>query len=435
MKRVLIVTYYWPPTGGGGVQRWLKFAKYLPEFGWKPVIYTPENQDFEIIDKSLIKDVDPVTEVIRQPIWEPFWIYRKLLGKGASQKQGVIEKSESSLFGKLSLWIRANLFIPDPRKFWVKPSVRYLLKYLSENPVDLMITTGPPHSMHLIGLGIKESMDIPWFADFRDPWSDWDVLDLLQVKSFARRQHQQLEKKVFQNANKVLTVSWQLAKKLANTGNIEQVEVITNGFDEMDFNLDSENPSRFRISHLGLLNDGRNPTVLWKVLDELCNSNPGFAADLEVYLAGTIGEEVQRNIKLYPSLEHRVIINGYISHKEVFQQYNQSALLLLLVNNTSNAPWIIPAKLFEYLYTGIPVLAYGLIESDANEVLTSAGQSSFIEYSDEKETKSRLLKAYGEFKNPAPVKPSKNVAKFSRRSLTMSLVSLMEPFAHAKQGS
>lgn len=431
MKRVLIITYYWPPTGGGGVQRWLKFAKYLPEFGWKPVIYTPENPDFEITDQSLSKDVDRIAEVIRQPIWEPFGIYRKLLGKRAARKQGVVEKPGSSLLGSLSIWIRANLFIPDPRKFWIKPSVKYLIKYLSENPVDVIVTTGPPHSMHLIGLGIKKSLNIPWIADFRDPWSDWDVLDLLKISASAREKHKKLEKQVFQYADKVLTVSNRLGVKLASTGGI-QVEVITNGYDEMDYNHDINHPDKFRISHLGLLNEGRNPSVLWKVLNEICNENKSFSTDLEIYLAGTIGEQVIEDIHSYDKLKSRSIIKGYISHSEAMKQYSFSAMLLLLVNNTSNASWIIPAKLFEYLHTGIPILAYGEKNSDANDILTSTGQLSFVEYSNESETKERLLEAYKEFKMTSRWEASKEAAKYSRRSLTMKLVSILE---HMTQSS
>ena len=431
MKRVLIITYYWPPTGGGGVQRWLKFAKYLPEFGWKPVIYTPENPDFEISDESLNKDVDQVTEVIKQPIWEPFGIYRKLMGKKASRKQGVVEQSSSSLMGKLSIWIRANVFVPDPRKFWIKPSINYLNKYLSENPVDMIITTGPPHSMHLIGLGIKKSTNTAWIADFRDPWSDWDVLDLLKVSESTRNKHKKLESKVFQHANVILTVSKRLGVKLTKSEGFENVRVITNGYDEMDFNLDIEKPSKFTISHMGLLNGGRNPAILWKVLSEICTENESFESDLEIFLSGTIGGDVIEDIHSHKNLESKAIIHGYISHKESMKQYSKSALLLLLVNNTSNASWIIPAKLFEYLRTGIPILAYGKMDSDANDVLTSSGHLKFLEYSDEKETKRRLIDAYNAYKNGINREATKETERYSRRSLTMDLVSLMESMQKA----
>ncbi len=426
MKQVLIITYYWPPTGGGGVQRWLKFAKYLPEFGWKPVIYTPENPDFEIKDDSLLKDVDNVTVVLKQPIWEPFGLYRKLLGKKATQKQGVIEPSGSSLLSRFSLWVRANLMIPDPRKFWIKPSINYLVKYLKKNPVDIIITTGPPHSMHMIGLGIKKKLDIPWIADFRDPWSDWDVLDLLKISNTARRKHKTLEHQVFKHADKVLTVSWRLGKKLELTGEFQNVEVITNGFDEDDFNLDPINPDKFRISHTGLLNEGRNPAMLWRVLEELCSENESFANDVEIYLAGTIGHEVIEDIRNYQIIKNKVVVDGYITHRKVMEVYNQSAVLLLLVNNTSNSSWIIPAKLYEYLFTGKSILGFGKIESDANKVLVSAGQKEFLNYEDSDKIKTRILEYYHDFKDKKGYNMN-TAMNYSRRSLTMSLASLMEP--------
>ncbi len=233
MKRVLIITYYWPPSGGGGVQRWLKFAKYLPGFGWQPVIYTPENPDFEIRDPGLENDINPLTEVIRTPIWEPFEIYRKIMGKNALRKQGVVSGNKSAL-GKMMVWFRANIFIPDPRKFWIKPSTKFLVSYLKEHPVDVIVTTGPPHSMHIIGLNVGSATGIPWIADFRDPWSDWDVLDLLSVSKKSRKKHKKLEAQVFNNASIILTVSKRLSEKLQSTGGINHVEVITNGYDDPD---------------------------------------------------------------------------------------------------------------------------------------------------------------------------------------------------------
>ena len=154
-KKVLIITYYWPPSGGGGVQRWLKMAKYLPEYGWEPVILTPDNPDFELKDESLLNDVVPETTVLKLPIWEPFGLYRKLMGSKAVQKQGVVDTKNESLLVRWSRWIRGNWFIPDARLFWVRPAVNYAEKYLRKNTVDVIITTGPPHSMHLIGMELK----------------------------------------------------------------------------------------------------------------------------------------------------------------------------------------------------------------------------------------------------------------------------------------
>lgn len=158
MHKVLIITYYWIPSGGAGVQRWVKFAKYLPTYSILPTIYTPKNPEYPSIDHSLETDISPLVNVIKTQIWEPYNIYRQLFGKkGEKINAGFIsENKKSGWKEKLSIWIRGNCLIPDPRKFWIKPSVRYLKKYLVENNIDTIITTGPPHSMHLIGLRLKK---------------------------------------------------------------------------------------------------------------------------------------------------------------------------------------------------------------------------------------------------------------------------------------
>jgi len=239
MKRVLIITYYWPPSGGGGVMRWLKMAKYFPEFGWQPVIYTPENPDPSVFDHSLLKEVHEKAEIIRTPIWEPYNIYRWLTGKTKNErfKSGYIsEASESSFKDRLSVFIRGNFLIPDPRIFWVKPSVRFLTSYLKEHPVDLIVSTGPPHSMHLIGLGLKKKTNIPWMADFRDPWTTIDFYDSLKLTKSADRKHKKLEKQVLTKADFITTVSPNVASGLEHLAG-RKVYVVNNGFDPEDYSF------------------------------------------------------------------------------------------------------------------------------------------------------------------------------------------------------
>ena len=173
MKRVLVITYYWPPVGGSGVQRWVKFAKYLPTEGWQPVIYTPKNPDLASIDESLLEDIPAEAEILKKNICEPYSIYRKLTG---SKGQIKVEANpgnggKGSFMKKISLWIRGNFFMPDPRCLWIRPSVRFLKKYLKEHPVDVIVSTGPPQSMHLIARKVSLATGIPWVADFRDPWT------------------------------------------------------------------------------------------------------------------------------------------------------------------------------------------------------------------------------------------------------------------------
>ena len=220
MKRVLIITYYWPPSGGSGVQRWLKMSKYLPENGWQPVIYTPEEGEFPIIDTSLEKDVSPEAEVIRRPIVEPYTLYKRFLGVKETEtvKAGFIKENgeKAGWKEKLSLWIRGNCFIPDARCWWVKPSVRYLKSYLKEHPVDAIISTGPPHSMHLIAMKLKEALGIPWIADFRDPWTEIDYYNDLHLTRWADRKHHRLEREVLTKTDKVITVAPDGARRLGS---------------------------------------------------------------------------------------------------------------------------------------------------------------------------------------------------------------------------
>ena len=425
-KKVLIITYYWPPSGGGGVQRWLKMSKYLPEYGWRPIIFTPENPDFELKDDTLLKDVSVDADIIKLPIWEPFGLYRKMMGKKAVQKQGVVDKNDSTRIGKLIRWIRGNWFIPDPRIFWVRPAVNYLTKYLSKNAIDVIITTGPPHSMHLIGMELKKRFAIKWVADFRDPWSDWDVLPQLNLNKKSWRYHKKLEKQVMHNADIVLTVTNNLAKRLAQTGGISKVEVVTNGFDAQDFIASNDiKPNKFRIAHVGLLNQGRNPELLWQSLNELCIENATFKAHLEVVLVGTIEQAVKDSIDEFNQLKTSVLIPEYMVHNEVLELYQQTAVLLLLVNNTSNSSWILPGKLFEYFSAKRPILAFGQLDSEANDVLQECGYDGFLTYDDKLGIKHRLNALFTNYLNNSIEVSSDKINRYERSKLTSKLVNLL----------
>lgn len=205
MKKVLIITYYWPPTGGAGVQRWLKFSKYFRSFGWEPVIYTPSNPDFPIFDDTLLHDVPKDLTVLKTAITEPYDIYRKIMRKKKTEtvNQGFLsEGKENTWLQAAMIWIRGNFFIPDARMFWIRPSLNYLSEYMKTNAIDAVISTGPPHSMHLIALGLKEKFKLPWIADFRDPWTQIDFYDQLKLSGFADRKHKRLEKTVLTKADR-----------------------------------------------------------------------------------------------------------------------------------------------------------------------------------------------------------------------------------------
>jgi glycosyltransferase involved in cell wall biosynthesis len=421
MKKVLIITYYWPPAGGSGVQRWLKFTKYLPKYNWQPIIYTPENPYFEVKDEALLNDIPAEAKIWKTPIWEPYALKDKLFGIGSeSQSAGVIT-NKKSLKNKLLNWVRGNIFIPDPKIYWVKPSIKVLLKKIKEEGIEHIITTGPPHSMHLIGLGLKKEMqNLKWIADFRDPWSELDLLDEFHLSNSSRKKHQDFEKQVLQNADVTLTVSETWVEDLKRLGG-GRVELITNGYDEADFELKPKTNDKFIIGHYGLLNHLRNPKNLWKALADLCDENTEFNDKLKIHLSGNIDGEVLAEIEAYPQLKEKVKQLGYISHAQVLEQYNQADVLLLLLFHSKSGVGNYPGKVFEYIAAKKTILAFGPISSDAERLIEKTNTGKYFSY-DEMKLKEEILNLFHNNTNPPK---SIEIDGFSRRKLTKDLSELL----------
>ncbi|MDH5365712.1 MAG: glycosyltransferase family 4 protein [Cyclobacteriaceae bacterium] len=431
MKKVLIITYYWPPSGGVGAQRWLKFAKYLRNHGWEPIIFTPENPDFDVKDLSGEIDVANDMEVLKLPIWEPYQLFKTLKGKSKKTKlkQGlVLESKNKTLLDKISIWLRGNVLIPDPRIFWLKPATKFLDDIIESKAIDVVISTGPPHSMHLIGLKIRQKYNVKWIADFRDPWSKWDLLDKLGTSYLAKLWHRKLEKKVLQKADLVLTVSNRLAKSFMQLG-ANNVEYITNGYDEEDYFERKEiKPSKFVLSHVGLLNEMRNPVLLWQVLEELCQSDSEFASNFEFRLGGIVSGSIVEKIGNSDYLKNNVVFIDYIPHQQIYDEYSKASLLLLIINNTDNSQWILPSKLYEYIYSGQPILMLGQLESDAADIISTFESSIVVDFEDKELLKSAILHFYSLFKKGHHISNTDNekIEKYSRKYLTRELAKLMD---------
>src|SRR5688500_9642684 len=263
-KKVLIIAYYWPPSGGSGVQRWLKFVKYLAQLGCEPYVFTPENPSFTIRDESLIKDVPSEADVFRFACCQPYDSFFRLSGalskKESRKPADLVSTKSNSLLQRLSTFVRANFFIPDPRVFWVRPSVKFLHDFLRENEIRTIITTGPPHSIHLIGLRLKKkNSSLRWLADFRDPWSEWGLLDSLNVSPFARRIHKRLEAKVLERADKIITITPFYVRRFEALSR-RKVSLLTNGYDEDDFgSLEIHGTEKFVMRHVGIINEKCDP--------------------------------------------------------------------------------------------------------------------------------------------------------------------------------
>jgi glycosyltransferase involved in cell wall biosynthesis len=422
MRKVLVITYYWPPSGGAGVQRWLKTVKFLREFGWEPIVYTPENPESPALDVSLLKDVPEGISVIRTPIWEPYEYYKKLVGmkKGEKVNAGFLnEKKKPGLTEKLSVWIRGNFFIPDARKFWIKPSIKFLVNFIRENPVDAMVSTGPPHSMHLIALGVKNKLNIPWLADFRDPWTGIDFYHQLRLTRMADNKHKKLEQTVLSSADRVTTVSTNWSKDLIALHN-RKVDVITNGFDPDDFPKNEQSlDKKFTITHIGSLNKDRNPEFLWSVLKNICRENPQFEADLEIKFIGKTDIAVFDQLHKV-GLSDKAIKIDYMPHKEVIAETSRSQVLLLLINHTPNMAGIIPGKIFEYLAARRPILTIAPEDGDSAKIIKESGAGFVIDYNDSISLKKVILEMFDKFKKGTLSLPSASIDQFSRRTLTKS---------------
>ncbi|NNK82068.1 MAG: glycosyltransferase, partial [Flavobacteriaceae bacterium] len=277
MKKALIISYYWPPAGGPGVQRWLKFVKYLRDFGVEPVVYVPENPSYPLYDYTLFSEVPKDITILRKPIKEPYK-FAKLISKKKSKtiSKGIIQqKKQQTLIDKILLYIRGNFFIPDARKSWVKPSLNFLLQYIIENDINTIITTGPPHSLHLIGLNLKDELGIKWLADFRDPWTTIGYHKELKLTPKVESKHKILESNVLHGADEIIVTS-NYTKDEFSTKAKQPITVITNGYDTHSVTIDKKD-DKFTFSHIGSLLSERNPIILWQAISDLISENGDFA--------------------------------------------------------------------------------------------------------------------------------------------------------------
>jgi len=425
-KKVLILTYYWPPSGGAGVQRWLKFTKYLREFNYEPLIYTAENPEYPSIDESLFRDIPENLTILKTKVWEPYKIYKLF----TSQKKGhrintgfLNSEKKKGLAERISVWIRGNLFIPDARRFWIKPSIRYLTSYLKDHPIDIIVSTGPPHSMHLIGMGLANQTGIPWIADFRDPWTKIDFYLDLMLSARADRKHHELETKVVQSASAVTVINKDMKHQFEKMG-VNKIYYIPNGFDPDDIpNKNVLLDTKFSISHIGSIVPSRNPDNLWQVLSGLVSENSGFAGDLEIKLIGSSDLSVYRSIEK-AGLGGYLNSVDYLPHKDAVESLTRSQVLLLLINQTPNAKGILTGKFFEYMSSGRPILAIGPVDGEVAGILNETRTGQIVGFNDRDELEKHILDYYKNFRNKTLVTDSGNIGLYSRKNLTGNMAEL-----------
>ncbi len=425
----MIVTYYWPPSGGSGVQRWLKFAKYLPHYGWTPFVLTPESPSFTIKDESLIKDVPSETNVHKLPIWEPYDLFLKLsrwVGGKDLKQTDFISTGRKSGFRQISAWIRGNFFIPDARIFWVKPAVRFLEGFMKNDGIETIISTGPPHSIHLIGLRLKKkNPGLKWIADFRDPWSEWDLLDTLSLTDRARRKHVSLEHRVLLSANRVITISLYHVRRFEALGG-RRVDLITNGFDEDDFKgVKKIRTNRFTLAHVGMVDELRDPRPVMEAVRELCRVDPDFASRVSIKFIGQVNSAFKGYIGSIDELSDCTSFTDHLPHRQLLKLYGETDVQLLILAHTVIAPGNLPGKFFEYLASGNPILAVGPVQGDAAEILRQTKAGEIFERSDKAGLKACLVRLYDRWKK-GETEDQRNIVSFTRKNLTSQLIKLLE---------
>jgi hypothetical protein len=425
VKRVLIITYYWPPAGGPGVQRWVKFAKYLPQQGWQPVIYTPSNPEMQSVDESLLGDIPDEAVIVKTPIHEIYGLYRKLTGKKASQKEvNMVNSRKKSLKERIVMWIRGNLFIPDPRVSWVGPSVRFLKKYLKEHPVDVIVSTGPPQSMHLIARKISKAMDLPWIADFRDPWTKIFYFKHLSLTAWARRKHKRLEQAVLDDATRVVAVS-PLVQEDFQKETATPVELITNGYDEEDFEQRVEPDGYFNVTHTGQFSADGDPVTLWKVLSEKCSKDKEFASMLRIRLAGKTDAPVIASIRA-AGLGENLVDLGYQNHEIAVREQKNATILILPLRHEPEYKATIPGKTWEYLASGNPVLGIGQRDGAMARIVNQTRAGVVFSWDDEASMAKYIDFCWERFKSDSFENPTKGIEQYSRRALTKKMSALMD---------
>jgi glycosyltransferase involved in cell wall biosynthesis len=424
-KKILIITYYWPPAGGPGVQRWLKFVKYLPDHGIQPIVYVPENPTYPIVDAKLINEVSDKAIVLKYKIFEPYQL-ASFFSKNKTKKisSGIIpNQKKQSFMDKLFLLVRGNLFIPDARFLWFKPSVTFLEKYIVENNIDTIITSGPPHSLHLIGLELKRKLDLKWFADFRDPWTTIGYHKALRLSNYATTKHKMLERKVLNMADTIIVTS-KTTKREFEAITSKPIAVITNGYDVEKTEVQSLD-AKFSLAHIGSFLSERNPMILWESLVELISEVPDFKTYLEIKLIGAVSQEVLETISQF-GLDPYLNNMGYVAHGEAISHQRKSQVLLLIEIDSEDTKSIIPGKLFEYMVSNRPILAIGPINSDFAEIITSTNTGVFFNYSEKVKLKSVILDFYNQFLQGKLQANGVGLQQYSRKNLTKELVNLIK---------
>ena len=410
-NKLLLISYYWPPSGGSGVQRWLNFSNSLVKMGWDITVFTVKNGNYPIVDNGLNKIVDKSIKVFKIPILEPTRFIKK------SNSNNI---NSSSFINKFILWVRANLFFPDSRMFWIKKVTKQASDYIKKNDINCLITTAPPFSTHIIGLKIKRRTNIKWISDFRDPWSDFFQFKLLPMTSYQRNKHSNFEKKCLNLSETVITTSPSLTKRYSQINS--NSHTITNGFSSFKKNIETE---KFLIMYSGVMKPIQNPQNLWKVLKEICIENQDFSNDLMVRFIGDFHNEITTNddIKL---IESKIKFEKYIEKSKLDIEMSKANVLILTSVNLKDVNNIIPGKLFYYFSFKRPIIAFSNLNSDVSDIISESNTGKVFDFINHVDLKNHILELYSDYRSKTNIFNPKGIASYSYKNLSENIDALLK---------
>lgn len=373
---ILIINYYWPPSGGSVVQRWLSFCRFLPEYGITPIVLTVDDTKatYPSIDKSLLADIPKDLKIFKTDTAELFWLYKGTIGKGSVPAAAFANESNPTFMQKLARFVRGNLFIPDPRHGWNKYAIKKAKELIEKFDIKVIVTAGPPHSTHLIGLKLKKYFpSLKWIADFHDVWTDVIYYDKFYHTKWAKKKDAAYEREVLETADKILTVGRGYKDKLLSKSdkiNPDKIEIVTMGYDERCFNIPSNPPNNeFVITYTGTIADYYDPDVFLEALKEVKEKNPDVKYKLR--FVGILSDGIKHRIH---ELGLSDILNdvGYVSHDDSIKFLMDSTVLLLINPVVSNEDMVIPGKIYEYLAAKKPVINITKKFSDLARIISEA---------------------------------------------------------------
>ncbi len=428
-KHILFISYYWPPAGGVSVQRPLKIARLLPANGYLPTVIAPKDGAYPFFDESLLNEIPSTVDVRKTFSLEPFALYNFFKGqKGKSiPLVAVTGKKEKTAFQKMAEYIRANYFIPDARVGWVPFAFKEAKQILKEKNIAAVITTGPPHSTHLIGLKLKKQFGLPWIADFRDPWSTILYNEFLPRTAASRKKDADLETQVLKNADVVTVITQGMKDEFEDRA--KRIEIIYNGFDENDFPPIAPTPGHFfTLRHTGSFNPLMNSIPLWSAIAALCRTSPEFKELFRLEFTGNVDGAVKHSIQ-EAGIEANVVYQNFIPHKDAVKLMQTACCNLLMLSDVKGASLLLTGKLFEYFATQRPILSIGIPGGNADILLQKGQRLPMLAFADNEGIKQTLLSLFNKWlsndKQPELIQNDYHL-QFTRSSQAQSFARLLD---------